>query len=301
MPLGLADGLVSRAAARVVEALSAPSLLRRPHVTSIAFDKQPIVGLQGRLRWRTKHAGAAFLHVEQQGGTVLCDTQVPINGDITILVSTPKPIHVSLALRPKRLRANTEPVIYRLPPAPPVIPRPEFSRLEIPNKALLNDEFSIAWEVQDASVVDLIISNGDQNVIQEAVHPSGMRTIRATRAGKWSVRLTAQGVHAAQTETRFISVTVPPPRIDIECRVIAGPPGMRGTFTWCVTNAVRAFLQAPSRDQRSEAPLEGGFVAEVGQEPEHFFLVAIGIDGQRTSVKLRTEPYNLLNLSPAEE
>lgn len=224
---------------------------------------------------------------------------MPVNGVIPIFVLTANPIDVSLELHPIRMRADSEPICYHLPPVNPVIPRPRFARIEVPNTVSLNGDIDIAWEVPDATGVDLIINDG-RNVIQEAVHPSGVRSITAARAGRWAVRLTAQGTHAVVSETRFVNVTVPAPRIHIDRGVIAGPPGTRGTFAWRTTDAVRAFLIAPSREQRSDAPLEGCFAAEVGREVEYFHLVAVGSDGRRATVELRTEPYALTHLSGTE-
>ena len=297
MPLGLAARF-NLAAARFAGTLRAPNLLRRPRVISVAFEKRPVVGEPVRLQWQSRRAGAAFLRVEQQGA-VLCQTTVPVNGVIPIFVLTANPIDVSLELQPIRMRADSEPTCYHLPPVNPVIPRPRFARIEVPNTVLLNGDIAIAWEVLDATGVDLVINDG-RNVIQEAVHPSGVRSIRAARAGTWAVRLTAQGTHAAVPVTRFINVTVPVPRIHVDRSVIAGPPGTRGAFAWRMTDAARAFVIAPSREQRSDAPLRGSFAAEVGREVEYFQLVAVGLEGRRVTIELRTEPYPLTHLSGTE-
>ena len=297
MPLGLAARL-NLAAARVAGSLHLTQPTMRPCITSAGFVNHPVVGQPATLKWRTKRAGAAFLHIEQPEGVVLCHSPVVINGTTTIPILAPTPIYVWFRLEPRQLRTNTEQEPFNLPPVIPVLPRPRFVRLDVPATASLHGTFDVVWDAgDDATGVDLIINDG-RRVIKETHYPSGVRTIVASRAGKWVVRLTAQGTHRAVTASRIISVEAPAPRIDVERRVIAGPPGMEGTFVWHMTDAVRAYLHAPLRNQRCEAPLEGGLPVTVGEEPEYFYLVAIGIDGRRTRVELRTEPYNLSLLSP---
>ena len=128
-----------------------------------------MVGQPVRFLIETKRAGAAFVHIEQQGGVVLCDTPAPVNGYVTIMVPTPNPIYVSLSLQPRRIRAGSEPTKYYLPPVVPVTPRPRIIRFEVPRTASLNGEFDVVWDVADASGVDLIINDG-RNIIQEARH-----------------------------------------------------------------------------------------------------------------------------------
>jgi hypothetical protein len=298
MPLGLA-ARYNLAAAGMARTLRGPNLLRRPRAISIAFDRKPVVGEPATLRWRSRRAGTAQLRVEQEG-VVLCETAVAANGFIPISILTAAPIQVSLALYPIRLRADSEPVLYSMPPVLPAIPRPRFARFEIvPAIVSLGGEFTIVWDAPDATGVDLVINNG-RTTTQEALHPSGVRTVIASRAGMWMVRITAQGKYAALTKSSIITVTVPPPRIKVERRVIAGPPGTRDSFSWTVTDAVQVHFRAPAREQRCEAPPEGFFAAEVGQEVERFYLIAIGLDGRRTTVELRTEPYDLVNLSGPE-
>lgn len=296
MPLGLAARL------NLATALASGSLRgllppwRRPRVVSADFETRPVVGQPVRLLIKTNRAGAAFVHIEQQGGVVLCDTPAPVNGYVTITAPSPNPIYVTLTLQPMRMRAGSEPVKYYLPPVVPVRPRPRILRFEAPRTASQNGEFDVVWDVVDATGIDLIIDDG-RTIIREVRHASGVRKVVATHAGTWVVRLTAQGTHAAVTESRSVVVTVPRPRIYIERGMIAGPPGTRGHFAWRMTDTVRAILHAPSRDQRCAAPLEGGFAAEVGRTSEYFVLVAIGLNGLRATAELRTEPYHLMHLS----
>jgi hypothetical protein len=295
VPLSLAARL-SLAAARAAGSLRTEHPIRRPRLVACSFDKHPVVGETAVLRWKTnKRTGAVWLRVEQEGA-MLCDTPVPVNGWTRIPAPAAAPLQVSLALQPRRIRDDSEPIIYLLPPVMPTIPKPRFARLEVPQTVELHRTFDVVWDFPDASGVDLMIDDG-QSVLEETRHASGVRTVTATRAGKWVVRLTAQGLHGTAVETRVVTVTVPAPQIYVDRKLMVGSPEKRITFSWHMTGVVRAYLHAPSREQRSDAALEGCFVAEIGYEPEVFFLTGIGIDGRRATVELRTEPYSLLNLS----
>jgi hypothetical protein len=293
MPLGL-RARMNLAAAQMAGTLG--FLPPRPYLSYSGFKNTPTVGQPAHLRWRAERASAVFLRVEQSDA-MLCNCPVPLSGEVTLTIQAPSPVRASFRLDPLGPEEDAEPVIYQLPAVNPIIPRQRFIRIEVPQTAPLMGTFDVVWDAGEASGVDLIIDNG-RTIIEEARRASGVRKIDATHVGKWMIRLTAQFPHTEVTVTRMVTISAPLPRIHVERAVLAGPPGMSGTFTWHMTDAVRAHLHAPLRNQRSEAPLEGGLPVIVGEEPEYFYLVAIGIDGSRSRVELRTEPYNLSLLSP---
>ena len=284
MPLGLA-ALRNLAAARLAGTLQGILPARLPRLVDAGHGK-PIVGRSFEVWWATRHTARAHLQAVQDDHSH--ESIVPVTGFTQIPVLTASAVAITLTLQPRR--EDIEPTVCNLPLIFPIVQPPRFTRLDIPPWITLGDELEILWEAPAASGVEIFVGDG-RRILHQTCHNAGVHRIAATHAGRWAVRLVAQGLHGAVTENRFVAVTAAGPRIRLNHRTIVGAPGMPAEFVWTITQARAAFLDLPSRHERHEIGLYGALQTAIGHDHEEFRLTIIGLDGRYRTVALATAPY----------
>lgn len=294
MPLGLA-ALGNPDALRLA-GLQAIMPERRTSLVKAGHGK-PILGRAFDVWWETRHAAQAFLQSVQDDYTY--ESIVPVSGSLPIPVLSASPIAISLSLQPRRVTADTEPVVCNLPLIFPIVQPPHFTRLDAPPWVSLGDELEILWEAPTATGVEIYIDDG-RRVRHQTCHAAGVRRIAATHPGHWAVRLVAEGPHGTTTATRFVAVTVTGPRIRLNHRTIFGAPGTPAEFTWIITHARAAFLDLPARHERHEIGLHGALQTAIGLSHEEFRLTLIGLDDRHRTLALATAPYAYHAFLPPE-
>ncbi|MBX9747139.1 MAG: hypothetical protein K2X34_09575 [Hyphomonadaceae bacterium] len=274
-------------AARLVRFISA-----RPRLVRCAFAQRPVVGVANILQIKTRHAETASL-VVRQDREELFNGDIPPNTEITLTPLTAAELVISLTLE-ARPDAGMRPVTHSLrvkPHAPP----PAFAKIEVPAQVSVGERVTILWDAPDAVSITLQIEN-DGERSEHSGTSSGAFVLRPNREGLIVLRLVAQGPHAKTSETRFVRVKMPKPRIEIEQPVQSGAPGNEVAFHWKIAHAREAFLEVPLREQAHRVALEGGMVVTIDARPEEFHLVAVGLDGRRYTERLSTVPRLIASL-----
>ena len=285
MPLGLNAVRNLIAAAQAGTLRDTPG--KHPRIVKAGHSKV-VVGQSYDVWWETRNAGKAFLRVEQ--GDFRYESLVPVSGLIHLPALSAGLISVNLQLLPEYMVDGTEATDHSLPPIVPIVPRLRFTRLEAPAWGFLGEEFEILWDAPAATGIEIQINDG-RRIWRARGENAGVQRVLATHAGRWAVRLVAQGPHGTRTATRFVAVTVTGPRIRLNRRVILGAPGAPAEFMWTITHAQAAFLDMPLRHERHDIGLSGTLQTEIGHRQEDFRLTAVGVDGRRRTLELVTAPY----------
>jgi hypothetical protein len=271
--------------------------VRQPTLTYCGFKQAPVVGVPNLMEIKSRDASAAFLAVHQDVAGVLFNGPVPPNSVVAITPSVPKEMWVKLILEPRQAGGTRiPPAVFELP-VMPVANEPSFKTIAVPRQAWVGEELSFNWDAgPTAKAVDVSVDDGHRQS-HCAGAASGVHTYCPARRGTLVVRFTVQGLHAARTETRTISVGARPPRITIDRPIQSGYPGSDVAFHWQIIDASKAYLEAPARELRREVEFDDAVATQIGENTEHFRLVAIGMDGRtKTAVTLSFFPDPLAGL-----
>ncbi|MGH7156025.1 MAG: hypothetical protein ACREF3_19025 [Acetobacteraceae bacterium] len=232
------------------------------------------------LEVKSRHAASASLRIRQDGED-LFDGEIPPNAEIGIVPLTPAELFVSLTLEPAGVVHNLR--------IRPQVAAPVFSKIDVARQGFVGDSLPLVWDAQAATSVTLQIEDGDERA-EHASPSTGVFMLRPTRPGPVLLRLIAQGPFATTVETRTVQVSAPAPRIEIDAPIQSGEPGTAVTFHWRISRAREAFIEAPMRGETYGVALDGGMVVEIEPTAEEFHLVAIGVDGRRSTERFSTIP-----------
>jgi hypothetical protein len=246
---------------------------RTPVLLRCASSGDLIVGKAVRLKIKARHARSAMLTIRDEEGNQIYDGAAPpAVGFVPIIPASTAVMRVFLRLESRRGWFVTYQWIMKAKAVPPV-----FSTARAPSRVRVGENTPVSWQANGAVTVDV---EGCGFTEQRSGYDEGAFVLRPEQAGVLVLRFTATDRYGSSVKTRIVKVVEIPPKITVNRRLFVDRPGALASFSWWITGADKAWLEA--RGERLPVELDDTLEVGVGLDPEEFRLVAQGRGGTAT-------------------
>ena len=259
---------------------------RKPVLINCASGGDLVVGRAVRLNIQTRHAHSAVLNIRDDEGGEIYDGAAPPVGFVSIIPVGTSPMRLRLRLESRRGRFAD----YQLTMKAKAV-TPAFSRARAPSRVRVGESVPVSWQADGGAVTVDVEGCGFSE--RHSGHGEGAFVLRPEQAGVMVLKFTATDRYGTSVKTQIVKVVEIGPRIAVNRRLFVGRPGAQASFSWSITAAGKAWLEA--RGERLPVGLEAALEVGVSLDAEEFRLVAHGRGGT-TTVRLSVIPRLLSGL-----
>jgi hypothetical protein len=259
---------------------------RKPVLLHIDAGGDLVVGKAVRLNIKTRYAQSAWLSIRDDEGSEVYDGLAPPVGFVTIIPVGTSPMRLRLQLKSRRGLFTDYQSTMKVEAVPPA-----FSWARAPSRVSVGESVPVSWRTDGGAVTVDVEGCGFSE--RHSGHGEGAFVLQPEQAGVMVLKFTATDRYGSSVKTRIVTVAEIASRIVVNRRLFVGRPGAQASFSWSITGAEKAWLEA--RGERLPVELEAALEVGVGLDAEEFRLVAQGRGGTAT-VRLSVIPRLLSGL-----